>query len=174
MSVPVSQHIESLFSFCHAPLTYEVVRRRALDCGWRLESEQPDDEVLFVEIDEGLSPLVASLAARQPFGRTLYLPLFCTEDPYDAVTGAAPTHKPDFDVAYSRAKSLFERALGAPARTGTFDFFEGTYQFAMWRGAHAVLALLQDDFDIQFGSEISAWIIECRAGDPPPDLPPHT
>ncbi len=47
------------------------------------------------------------------------------------------------------------------------------YQFAVWRGSHAVMALIQDDFDIQFGSEITAWIIECGEGDPLPDFPPH-
>lgn len=52
-----------------------------------------------------------------------------------------------------------------PFHTGTFDFFMGTYQFTIWRGTHAVLALIQDDFDVQFGSEITPWIIECKTGE---------
>jgi hypothetical protein len=155
------------------PLEYDVVRQRCLDLEWFLDEDDRRHHVLRVRFDDAVSELVASLALAQPSGRTIYLPLFCTEDPYDCITGATPGEKPDFDTAFSLGRSLFESAIGPAYRTGTFDYFEGSYQFALWRGTHAVLALIQDDFDVQFGSEITAWIIECAAGAPLPQLPPH-
>lgn len=173
MALPITAHIPALRSFCDAPLTYDVVRKHCLALGWSLDEEDRQHSVLRVRFDDAVSELVASLAPGQPFGRTIYLPLFCTEDPYDCITGAACGEKPDFDTAYALGRSLFETAIGTPLHTGTFNFFTGTYQFVVWRGTHAVLALIQDDFDVQFGSEVTAWIIECGAGDPLPELPPH-
>ena len=100
--------------------------------------------------------------------------MFVTEDTYDCISGFPPDAKPDFDAAYELALSLFEGKIGTALHTGTFDYFHGTYRFAVWRGTYAVLALIQDDFDIQFGSEITVWIIECAADDPLPALPPHS
>lgn len=174
LTAPLSAHLPALRSLCDAPLTYDEVRRRCLALGWSIDEEDDRNLVLRIRFDEAVSELVASLAPGQRFGRTIYLPLFCTEDPYDCITGASPDEKPDFDTAYSLGKSLFDTVIGTPFRTGTFEFFKGTYQFAIWRGTHAVLALIQDDFDVQFGSEITAWIIERGAGDPLPELPPHT
>jgi hypothetical protein len=173
MPLPLAAHIRAFYSLSSTPLSYDVVRARCSDLGWSIDDEDVRHCVLRVHFDRAVSVFVASLGPGQRFGRTIYLPLFYTEDTYDCMTGFPPGTKPDFDAAYDLAQSLFEEAIGTPGHTGTFEYFHGTYRFCVWRGAHAVLALIQDDFDVLFGSEITAWIIECAADDPLPSLPPH-
>ena len=78
--------------------------------------------------------LVACLASDQECGRTVYLPLFYTEDGYDCITGRSHEPKPDFDTAFAIARSLFEEEISTPAHVGTFELFNNTYQCAVWRG----------------------------------------
>jgi len=52
--------------------------------------------------------------------------------------------------------------LGAAARSGVYSYPHRAgwpYSFAGWALADATLVLVQDEFDIQFGMDVTLWVL---------------
>jgi len=175
MPSPFSRIVADLFSLTSSDFSFDDVKRRVLQLGWRITEEVPRDFVLRVLIDDAVSELVASLDRKEEFGPTLYLPLFYTEDTYDGISEKKMRERPAFDVAFAMANEAATERLRPPTAAGRYGYpgQSTDYSYSAWRGERGVLFLVQDDFDIQFGSEITAWLAPADRRDPIPRLPLH-
>ena len=74
-----------------------------------------------------------------------------------------------FDRKYERALGQAERVLGPPQRAWVEEDDEDRFRKAVWQGATCLLALQQDDYDVQYGFDIN-FLLQPHAG-PLPERP---
>jgi hypothetical protein len=173
---PFCRVVADLFSLTGSDFSFDDVKRRCLELGWTISEESPENAVLRVLLDDALSVLIAALDRRQEFGPILYLPLFYSDDPYDAILAREAHERLGFDAAFAVASETATSCLGAPTAAGRWGYpgRSQDYSYSAWRGQRGVLFLVQDDFDIIFGSEISVWLAPREPQEPIPELPLHS
>lgn len=125
--------------------------------GWRLVDDEPDlgyvryDLQLAADSDEQrpLSVLIAE-SNSPPWG---FIPLFYFE-------GYEQGRQP-FDRAFRVLTGQLAGFLGAAARSGEYSYPHRAgwpYSFVGWCLPDATLVLVQDEFDIQFGMDVTLWV----------------
>jgi hypothetical protein len=65
-------------------------------------------------------------------------------------------------LQYAQFSDQLEVILGPPSRTGSYYYHhrrECPYSFSWWGLKDASLALVQDEHDIQFGMDVSLWVL---------------
>jgi hypothetical protein len=153
---PSEAAVAVLRAISHTGFAYAPTKALCGDAGWRLVDDEPDlgyvryDMLLAADSDEQrpLSVLIAE-SNSPPWA---IVPLFYFEE-YDE--GREP-----FDRAFRTLAEQLAGFLGV-ARSGEYSYpHRGgwSYSFAGWSLADATLVLVQDEFDIQFGMDVTLWV----------------
>jgi hypothetical protein len=159
---PSNNAVSVLRAIARAGFAYGKTKELAGAAGWKLV----DDELSlgYVRFDMHLAPHQDS---RRPLAVEVresgkppraFVPLFGFDD-YEF-------DREPFDRAYRSLTEQLAGALGPPSRVGEYSYRhrEGwPYSYAWWSLADATFALVQDEFDIQFGMDISLWVLPAGA-----------
>jgi hypothetical protein len=126
--------------------------------GWQLDEDEPELGYVWFGM-----PIPGTSASR-PFlnvevagvGRRprVLLPLFYYED-YE-------NGRKVFDQAYESLLVQTADILGKPSRSGSYENRHRprwSYNYAWWSFGNCTFALVQDEFDIQFGMDVSLWVL---------------
>ena len=154
---PSEAVIAVLRAISRAGFAYVQTKALCAAAGCRLVDDEPDlgyvryDMTLAAGSDEQrpLSVLIAE-SNSPPWA---FVPLFYFED-YDE--GRGP-----FDMAFRTLAEQLAGFLGAAARSGQYSYSHRAgwpYSFAGWSLPDATLVLVQDEFDIQFGMDVTLWV----------------
>jgi len=154
---PSEPAVAVLRAISRAGFAYAPTKALCEAAGWRLVDDEPD--LGYVRYD---MLLAAGSDERRPFSVLIaesgnpqwaFVPLFYFEE-YDE--GREP-----FDRAFRTLAEQLAGFLGAAARSGEYSSPHRTgwsYSFAGWSLADATLVLVQDEFDIQFGMDVTLWV----------------
>ena len=154
---PSEAAVAVLRAISRAGFAYAPTKALCGAAGWRLVDDEPD--LGYVRYD---MPLAAGSDERRPVSVLIaesnkppfaFVPLFYFEE-YDE--GREP-----FDRAFRSLADQLTAFLGAAARSGEYSYPHRAgwpYSFAGWELADATLVLVQDEFDIQFGMDVTLWV----------------
>ena len=154
---PSQTTISVLRAIAHAGFAYQPTKELAATARWELV----DDELGlgFVRYEMFLTPgqdgrrSLTVLVRDSGEPTCAFIPLFYFED-YEV--GREP-----FDRAFRSLCEQLIGVLGPPLQSGTYSYphrAEWSYGYAGWALADVTLVLAQDEFDIQFGMDISLWV----------------
>lgn len=154
---PSEAAVAVLRAISRAGFAYAPTKALCEAAGCRLVDDEPDlgyvryDLPLDAGSDEHrpLSVLIAE-SNSPPWA---FVPLFYFE-------GYGEGRQP-FDQAFCALAEQFAGVLGAAARSGEYSYPHRAgwpYLFAGWCLPDATLILVQDEFDIQFGMDVTLWV----------------
>ncbi|HVS39061.1 MAG TPA: hypothetical protein VMS17_26115 [Gemmataceae bacterium] len=154
---PTEPLVVVLRAISRAGFAYTPTKALCEAAGWRLVDDEPDlgyvrsDMLLAAGSDERrpVSVLIAE-SNKPPFA---FVPLFYFEEYHE---GREP-----FDLAFRALAEQLAGFLGAATRSGVYSYPHRagwSYSFAGWALADATLVLVQDEFDIQFGMDVTLWV----------------
>jgi hypothetical protein len=151
-----------LRAISRAGFGYQHTKELCQAGGWKLVDDELD--VGYVAFRMGIAPgqgFPARLAVEVAEGGRpprAFVPLFCFEE-YD-------TEREPFDLAFRSLSGQLACVLGPPISVGeyTYPHREGwPYSYHWWSLPDATLVLVQDEFDIQFGMDITLWVLPAQA-----------
>jgi hypothetical protein len=131
--------------------------------GWQLVGDEPDlgfvQYFLWVGPDVDERRLLSVGTPEVQESPHLYLPLS-----YFGDEGGDPSEhdRASFDDSYRRLLHGVSVILGPAERDGTYEYPHRPgwpYAYSVWRVAEAQVILLQDEHDIQFGMDVSLWLL---------------
>ena len=154
---PSEPAVAVLRAVSRAGFAYAPTKALCDAAGWRLVDDEPElgyvrYDMLLVAGSDELRPL-SVLTAESGNTPWAFVPLFYFEE-YDE--GREP-----FDRAFHMLAEQLARFLGGMVRSGDYSYrhrAEWSYLFAGWELADATLVLVQDEFDIQFGMDVTLWV----------------
>lgn len=156
--VPTEPVVAVLRAIARAGFAYAATRSLCETAGWRLVDDERD--LGYVRYNMPLATgseelwLLMVLLAERNSPPWAFVPLFSFEE-YD--TGRKP-----FDMAFRTLAEGLTGMLGTATLTGEYEYPHRagwSYSFSGWSLADAVLVLVQDEFDIQFGMDVTLWIL---------------
>ena len=155
---PSDDDVAVLRAISRAGFSYQPTKMLGEAAGWKLVDDELD--LGFVAFDMHLGPgknvrsrlaVAVSESGRPPLA---FVPLFYFEE-YDV-------RREPFDQAYRSLSEQLVRILGSPSSSGQYDYphrKNWPYSYSWWSFADATLVLVQDEFDIQFGMDVSLWVL---------------
>ncbi|MBN9523503.1 hypothetical protein J0H58_34150 [bacterium] len=154
---PSEASIAVLRAISRSGFSYAQSKSLCDAAGWRLVDDELDlgyvryDMILTSESNEQrpLSLLITE-SGTLPFA---FVPLFWFDEYAD---GREP-----FDRAYDALAGQITGILGTPTKLGAYGYPHRAgrpYFFAGWVLSDATLTLVQDEFDIQFGMDVTLWV----------------
>lgn len=154
---PSEPLVSVLRAISRAGFAYAPTKSLCAAEGWHLVDDEPGlgyvryDTLSAAGSDE-LRPVSVLIAESNelPFA---FVPLFYFEE-YDE--GREP-----FDRAFRSLADQISSFLGAAARSGEYIYphrAQWSYWFAGWVLPDATLVLVQDEFDIQLGMDVTLWV----------------
>jgi hypothetical protein len=93
--------------------------------------------------------------SRQP---RAFVALFCLEE--------CDTQREPFDDAYRSLAERIATIVGPPTSVGEYRYphrEDWPYSYSWWSLEDAALVLVQDEFDIQFGMDVTLWVLHAGA-----------
>jgi hypothetical protein len=155
---PADDAIAMLRAISEAGFRYERTKKLAELAGWRLVDDEED--LGYVAFEMRLVPgkdlcrrlFVQIGQSGQP--PRAFVPLFCFED-YDS-------HRRPFDEAFRSLSEQLTNLLCLPSSLGHYSYAhrEGwLYSYTSWSLIDATFVLVQDEMDIQFGMDITLWLL---------------
>jgi hypothetical protein len=148
-----------------AGFDYSATKRLCSGAGWQMVEDEPD--LGFVQYFLWVGPdlenrRLLSVGTPQLDGPPhIYLPLFYFPEQEEG--GYPEKHdRAPFDEAYRRLAESVGLILGEPAREGVYEYPHRPgwqYGFRAWRVPEGQVILLQDEHDIQFGMDVSLWLL---------------
>ena len=147
--------VEILRAISRAAFAYAPTKTLCLAAGWNLVDDEPDLGFVTFNMTVGPDPNLVRLSVliaesgHQPFA---FVPLFFFED-YDQ------TREP-FDRAFRLLSEQLTRLLGEASESAVYSYphrARWPYSFAGWSLTDATLILVQDEYDIQFGMDVTLW-----------------
>ncbi len=159
------EHISILRSIAKAGFAYDSTKKLASAGRWELVDDESDLGFLrfsiasFVDEDPRTVVVEFDKSGRQPFA---FVPLFCFPDMDEQIAV--------FDTAFQSVAQGLERVLGTAPTSGQYRYShrKRQYAYAWWSLPDAELVLVQDEFDIQNGLDITLWV---RSAGTPRRLP---
>jgi hypothetical protein len=151
-----------LRAISQAGFSYQRTKELCLAAKWKLVDDKLD--LGYVAFRMGMAPgqdFPARLAvevAESGCAPRASVPLFYFED-YD-------TERVPFDLAFRSLSEQLACVLGQPSSVGEYTYPHRAgwlYSYCWWSLPDATLALLQDEFDIQFGMDITLWVFPAHA-----------
>lgn len=150
------EHLSTLRAIAKAGFTYDTTKELAATNHWQLTEDESDLGYLRfnVELLTGEPPLSAVVEfgneERPPFA---FVPLFCFPEMNEQLSG--------FNNAFQFASWELDRLLGAPLMSGEYGFSHQDWQYLYrwWSTPEAELVLVQDEFDILDGYDVTLWIL---------------
>ncbi|HEY1380784.1 MAG TPA: hypothetical protein VGF55_28540 [Gemmataceae bacterium] len=153
---PSEPVVAVLRAISRAGFAYAATKALCESAGWRLVDDEPDLGYIRYDMLPAAGPgerrPLSVLIAESNNPPWAFVPLFYFED-YDQ--GREP-----FDKAFRTIADQLAGFLGA-ARSGEYRYPHRAgwpYSFAGWELADATLVLVQDEFDIQFGMDVTLWV----------------
>jgi hypothetical protein len=170
-----------LYSLTETDFGLEEVVERCRRRGWRPSEVDPSLGVARFRLDDGREAVVTSREAEGSNGRaSLWLPLYYWPDEEDDYVPARQegretgVGREDFDARFEVACDQLTESLGPPTARGKFECGHRPgwpYSYAVWRGKRGFVVLQQDKLDIQFGFDISVWVLSGSKGEELPPIP---
>ncbi|MFO0949793.1 MAG: hypothetical protein U0835_01305 [Isosphaeraceae bacterium] len=154
---PPEAVVEMLRAISRAGFAYVQTKALCNAAGWRLVDDEAD--LGYVRYD---MPVAAGSDERRPVSVLIaesdkppfaFIPLFYFEEYQE---GRGP-----FDRAFHSLAGQLAAFLGTAARSGEYRYSHRAgwpYSFVGWKLADATLVLVQDEFDIQFGMDVTLWV----------------
>ncbi len=174
----IDRHLANLFSLTSTAFDFNEVKGMCLGWGWRLDYEMPDSGVAWFIPEAAAQACLESREGGGIDGRAyLWFPLdYWPPDEDNPSAGANPGDGSDegrreFGIWFEAALERIRGYLGEPAGSGRYEYphrKDWPYSYAIWRGDRGVLLLQQDERDIQFGFDLSIWVLSAGGR---PDLP---
>jgi hypothetical protein len=134
---------------------YAEIKRLLGNAVWKVEENEPELGYLRVGIPAGKTGDFFTLiigyrdSERPPY---LILTFVCFPD--------SPNKLAEFDAAFRAAADAIQRVLGKPALSGERQLSSRNWLFAYqrWSLPEGEFTLLQDEFDIQNGMDVTLWV----------------
>lgn len=155
---PSEKVIAVLRAISHAGFAYAPTKRLCDAAGWDLVDDEPDlgyvrYDMLLAAGQDVRRPLTVQIAesGSPPWAS---IPLFYFDEYEDA--------REPFDRAFRSLSEQLAGFLGAASRAGVYRYphrAEWPYSFVGWSLPEATLVLVQDEFDIQFGMDVTLWVL---------------
>lgn len=172
----LDRHALSLYSLTETAFDFEEVRERCCHLGWKLSEEDLEFGVARFQLEDGREAVFDSGKMGGLNGRAfLWLPHW--PDYADESTdngGESARGRQYFDSLFEAAFDTLQRHLGQPMGRGQYEYrhrSQWPYFYALWRGERGFLVLQQDELDIQFGFDVSIWILAEKKGEALPSFP---
>ncbi len=158
-AVPPSEDaVTVLRAISQAGFSYLPTKALAAAAGWKLVDDEPGLGYvrygMLLTAGQALWRPLTVQVAESGGARWAFVPLFYFEE-YDA------TREP-FDQAFRTLCEQIVRFLGAPSRSGVYNYPHRSnwpYTFAGWPLPDVTLVLVEDEFDIQFGMDVTLWVL---------------
>jgi hypothetical protein len=166
--VPTERELTVLRSIARAEFGYGKTKDICSRAGWELAADERHLGFLQYYIDFGgrrtNRRLLAVCVREGSEGPFAFVPLYCFGE-----NAGDPAQLPrgPFDRAFRHIATGLETILGKAYRAGAYTYAHRgdawPYSYMWWRVADASLALVQDEFDIQLGMDVSLWVQPARA-----------
>lgn len=144
-----------LRSITRAGADYDQIKRELARTSWWITDEDLDSGYLRVAVsidgeDEGYSLIIGYRDPEHPPYCLLTFCVFCE----------AADQIPAFNTAFHTVADVLKQHLGEPTRSGSrqFSFRTWPYAYHRWTLPEGEFTLVQDEFDIQFGMDITLWM----------------
>lgn len=159
---PSHDAVAVLRAISRAGFSYRRTKDLCQAARWKLVDDQLD--LGYVAFDMGMAPgedfprrlnVEVRESGRPP---RAFVPLFYFEE-YDV-------NREPFDQAYRSLTEQLASVLGPPSSFGeyTYPHRKGwRYFYSWWSLADAAFVLAQDEFDIQFGMDVTLWVLPANA-----------
>lgn len=146
-----------LRAISRAGFAYAPTKALCEAAGWRLVDDEPGlgyvrYDVFLAAGSDQWRPLSVLIAESKSLP-SAFVPLFYFDE-YDE--GREP-----FDRAFRMLSQQLAGFLGAASRSGEYSYLHRVgwpYSFSGWSLGEATLVLVQDEFDIQFGMDVTLWV----------------
>jgi hypothetical protein len=155
---PSDEAVAILRAISRSGFAYSRTKELAGAAGWRLIDDELDlGYVRFaIRLDHGrndrrLLSVQVRESGRPPWA---FVPLAYFEE-YE-------TERKPFDQAYRSLSERMAGIVGSPSSAGEYSYphREGwPYSYCWWSLSDATFVLVQDEFDIQFGMDVSLWVL---------------
>lgn len=170
---PSGEFLEVLRAISRAGFGYEQTKELASAAGWKLVDDELDLGYVAFEWRLGTGDdnrRRLSVWVKKGGGRPwAFVPLFYFND-YDQV-------REPFDQAYQSLAEQLASLLGTPSSSGEHCYAHRNgwpYACSRWVLPDVVLDLVQDEFDIQFGMDVTLWVLPAsQASEFPTRYPPR-
>jgi len=156
--IPSRDAVAVLRAISRAGFSYQRTKELCQAARWKLVDDELD--LGYVAFEMGTVPgqdshrrlaVEVSESGRLP---RAFVPLFYFEE-YDV-------HREPFDLTYRSLSEQLAGVLGPPSSSGeyTCPHREGwRYFYSWWSLTDATFVLVQDEFDIQFGMDVTLWVL---------------
>ena len=159
---PSHEAIAVLRAISQAGFGYQRAKDLCRAARWELVDDELD--LGYVGFEMGAAPgqdfprrlAVEVMESGRPPGA--FVPLFYFED-YDV-------EREPFDRAFQSLSEQLVVVLGPPSSSGDYTYLHRTgwrYFYTWWSLPDAALVLVQDEFDIQFGMDVTLWVLPADA-----------
>lgn len=155
---PSEAAIEVMRAISLAGFTYSQTNAICDAAAWQLETNEPGLGYVQYRMPLSDAPEAWRLFSvyiaggeKPPFA---FLPLYCFED-YDN------TREP-FDQAFRSLSQHLVGILGVESRSSVYTYSHRAtwpYSFTGWSLPDATVLIVQDEFDIQFGMDVTLWVL---------------
>jgi len=146
--------IDILRSIVRAGQDYGAIKRLLAEVHWEIDEDDTDLGFLRTFIPNGADKRYRLLIGyRDPH-----------HPPYSFLTFSwfpdSAEHLAAFNLAFRSAAETITRHLGAPAASGDhrLSFRAWSYSYHRWSLPEGEFTLVQDEFDIQDGMDVSLWV----------------
>ena len=154
-AIPSQAEIEVMRSIARAGFDYQDSKRLCSAAGWRLVEDEPELGFLqYQPVFSGKGRLFSVCFRGSPQCPFAFTAL-CNFEDYSA-------DRTPFDQAFARVADHLKSLLKEPSQIGSYYYShrpKWSYAFSWWSLDDASLALVQDEYDIQFGMDVSVWIL---------------
>jgi hypothetical protein len=159
---PSDDDVAVLRAIARAGFSYEQTKTLGAAAGWKLVDDEFELGYVAFEMRLGSGNDASSRFAVEvrECGRPprAFVPLFYFDD-YDV-------RREPFDRAYRSLSEQLLRIVGSPSLSGEYSYAHRKnwlYSYNWWSLPDATLVLVQDEFDIQFGMDVSLWVLPAGA-----------
>lgn len=154
---PTGDAVAVLRAIGRAGFGYQQTKKVALAAGWKLVDDEFDLGYVAVEMllpgQDMHRRLVVLVSESNPQPRA-FVPLFYYED-YDI-------QREPLDEAYRLLREQLSRVIDRPTASGQFNYShreDWGYFYCYWSLSDITFVLTQDEFDIQFGMDVTLWML---------------
>lgn len=161
-AAPSSETLSGLRSVARTGFGYAGTKGLAETAGWKLVDDEPSLGYLRYDVRVGPEldvrrSLVVSVGENggRPFA---FVPLFYFEE--------YASERAPLDQAYTAILNNLGGVLGPVSQAGSYHYPHRSgwpYRYAGWVLPDATLLLVQDEFDIQFGMDVTLWVLPAGA-----------
>lgn len=146
-----------LRAIAYTGFAYGLTKELARTAGWTLVDDELGLGYVRFSVRLGPTPeTVRPLAVEVREGGQrprAFVPLFYFDD-YES-------EREEFDEAFRILSQQLAGTLGPPSESGSYNYphrMDWSYFYSWWALPDATFVLGQDEFDIQFGMDVSLWV----------------